>query len=96
VVAKPISETTLEAGELVAESDEDAVLRLIHKNPKASFTELAQKAGFTFEGRPNKNRIRRIIERLREDKFIIKHRGGKYRLTPKGEKEIGVGKGEDE
>ena len=96
VVARPISDATLEAGEQVQESDEDKVMRLIHTNPKASFATLAEKAGFSFNGRPQKQRIQRIVERLRDDRLVTKHRGGKYRLTKKGAKEIGVDKEGDD
>ena len=91
VVAKPISEMTLEAGEVVQESDENKIMRLIYDNPKASFSTLAEKAGFMSEGQPNKGKVQRIVDRLKDDKMLEKHRGwSKYRLTKKGEKEIGV------
>jgi hypothetical protein len=96
VVARPISDATLEAGEQVQETDEDKVMRLIHTNPKASFMTLAEKAGFTFNGRAQKHRIQRIVERLRDDRMVVKHRGGKYRLTKKGAREIGVDKEGDD
>ena len=91
VIAKPISESTLEAAEEVAEKDEDKLLGLMHKYPNASFSEFARKMGAT------KSRVQIIIERLRADKLIQKRRNNKYSLTPAGKKEIGVEKGgEDE
>jgi len=90
VVARPISDMTLEAAEIVQEDDENKLLRLIYKHPKASFAELARKMGFVSGGEPVKWRVQRIVERLADDKLVEKYRK-KYRLTPKGEKEIGVG-----
>jgi AAA domain len=92
IVAQPISDSTLEAAEVVQEGDENKILNAIYKHPKASFAELAKRVGFMVGGQPHKIRVQRIIERLRDDKLITRHRGGKYRLTPKGEKEIGVDK----
>lgn len=92
IVAHPISDLTLEAAEVVQESDENKLLLAIHKYPKASFNELAKHAGFfSPSGQPHKVRVQRIVERLSADKLIVHFRGGKYRLTPKGETEIGVG-----
>jgi hypothetical protein len=91
VVAKPISESTLEASEEVAEKDEDKLLETIHRNPNNSFAELGRKMGCS------KIRVQRLMERLREDKLVQKRRNNKYSLTVAGKKEIGVGKGgEDE
>ena len=93
VVARPISELTLEAGEATREADENVILRLMHNHPTASFTDLARRAEWmTLDGRPSKVRVQRIMERLHEDRLVQKHRGGKYRLTEKGNREIGVGK----
>jgi predicted transcriptional regulator len=95
VVAKPISDVTLEAGEVVRESDENKLLMLIYRNPGASFTTLATKAGYVDgAGNPVKYRVQRIIERLFDDRLIEKHRAGKYQLTKKGKREIGVDKEE--
>jgi hypothetical protein len=89
-VASPISETTLEAAEMVQESDENQLLQLMHKFPKVSFAELARRMGFVVDGQPSKWKVQRIIERLQEDRLVAKHRGGKYRLTEKGKGEIGM------
>ena len=51
---------------------------------------LAVRCGFVVDNRPLKTKVYRLIERLVEDKLLAKHRGGKYRLTPKGRREIGV------
>ena len=95
VVAKPISEVTMEASETVQENDEDRILLLIHKNPKASFLELATKAGFVVDGKPQKWRVQRIIARLKDDKLVEKRRGTKYQLTAKGRREAGVSGDDD-
>jgi hypothetical protein len=84
VIATPISESTLEAAEVVQEKDEDRLLGLMHKHPKTSFAEFARKMGTT------KIRVQRIIERLKDDKLVQKRRNNKYSLTVAGKKEIGV------
>ena len=90
VVALPISEITVEAGEQFREADENRLMRFMHANERASFSELASKMGFTENGAPQKYRVQRIIARLKDDKMVEKYRGGRYRLTRKGEEEIGV------
>jgi hypothetical protein len=90
VVAKPISEITLEASEVVQEQEENRLLTAMHDDPRASFTALANRCGFVIDGRPLKTKVSRLVQRLAEDKMLSKHRGGKYRLTQKGRREIGV------
>jgi hypothetical protein len=94
IVAKPISDAVMEQAAGAAEDDENKLLRAIFANPAASFSALARKLGFVFNGAPQKYKIQRIINRLLGDKMVNRHRGGKYRLTEKGEREIGVKKDE--
>jgi hypothetical protein len=88
-VAKPISDDVLEAAEKVQETDEDRLLQLIYKGNRASMAALALKMG------ANKSKVQRIADRLKNDKLIELHRN-RYQLTAKGEKEIGVGKEDDD
>lgn len=90
VVARPISEATMEAAEVVQEKDENKLLGVIHKHPNSSIGEMAAKLGIT------KSRAQRILERLRDDKLIQKRRNNKYSLTLAGKKEIGVDKESDD
>jgi len=96
VVAKPVSDLAVELSEGVLEADENRVLRIMHDDPRASFMVIANRAGFVIDGRAQKVRVQRIVERLKRDKLIAKHRGGKYRLTAKGRDEIGVAGDENE
>ena len=89
VVAKPISDFSLESGERLQEDDENRLLFALHKSPKASLVFLANKCGFVLDGRPLKNKVDRGLKRLAEDKLIVRHRRG-YVLTGKGRKEIGM------
>jgi hypothetical protein len=89
VVALPIAEATLEDGRRVLERDEDAVLEALADNPDASQETIAIRVGFTIDGRANKAKVNRILKVLAEYKFVVKHRRGKYRITTKGEEEIG-------
>jgi predicted transcriptional regulator len=95
VVAVPIADATLEAGKQTLENDENRVLRGLHQNPRASFSTIAERCGFMIEGRPSKTKVHRIMANLVRDKLAVKHRGGKFVITEKGEKEIGVGKKDD-
>jgi hypothetical protein len=90
VVAVPITDFELEAGEAEQETEENILLGVIGMNPKASIAGLAHKARFMGEtGQPQKSKVFRIISRLLDDKLIQRHRGGKYNLTAKGKRELG-------
>jgi hypothetical protein len=97
VVAVPITEDGAERKEKVAEEEEKTVLRLIHVDKQASFTSMARAAGFVLpDGTPSKAKVQRVVERLKADKLVFKHRGSKYRLTKKGCREIKVKWDDDE
>ena len=91
VVAVPIAEATIEEGRRKLESDENRVLRILAASPNASFSHIATRAGFEVEGRPSKAKVQRVMANLVQYKFAVKHRSGKYKITEKGEKEIGLG-----
>jgi hypothetical protein len=88
VVAVPISDLTMEAGKANMESDENRILMALVDQPGASFVRLSDLCGFSVEGRPQKTRVARAIDRLKDDKLVVKHRR-KYRITKKGAKEVG-------
>jgi AAA domain-containing protein/bifunctional DNA primase/polymerase-like protein len=90
VVAVPIADTAIEAGERKREDEENKVLWVLADNPKASFTRIAQKCDFVIDGREQRAKVQRIIARLFADKLVIRHRGGKYKLSALGRKELGL------
>ena len=90
VVAVSISEMTLEEGSQTQEADEDRLMKMIDRYPKGSFSYLAECCGFVTDGRPSKAKVQRLLTRLAEDGMVRKHRGGKYRLTAKARKDLGL------
>lgn len=90
VVAVPVTEADAEAGMKKQENDENRVLLIMADYRDASFEQIAIKAGFVTGGRANKSKVARIMQSLLKHKFVEKHRNGKYRLTAKGRREIGV------
>jgi DNA-binding IclR family transcriptional regulator len=70
-------------------ADEDRLLRLIAKHPKASLTELATMMGWLLPGsRPNKPKAQRMSNALVRAKMVTKGFQGKLRLTKDGERAI--------
>jgi hypothetical protein len=84
VVAVPISDLAVERTEADQESDENLIMKIVAASPRASLRHIAEVAKFS------KGKVERIFHRLTEDKLMSKHRGGKYRLTDKGKKELGI------
>jgi hypothetical protein len=95
VVAEPVSQIEETFAEKKAERDEDALLLAIYRNKKASVSDLATVCGWvSSKGRPHKSKVARVGNRLADDKLLERARG-KYRITAKGKKEIGVGDDEN-
>ena len=89
VVAKPVSELKLQMEEGKQESDENMLMRAIAENRNSSIANLAIKCGFVSStGQPQKSSVFKICNRLVEEK-LLERRGNKYRITPKGKREIG-------
>jgi hypothetical protein len=82
-VAKPLSDADLAVAEASQTTDEDRLLREIYRRAGSSLADLAARLGFT------KSKVQKMASNLKGDKLMEMHRG-RYRLTPKGEKEIGV------
>jgi Mn-dependent DtxR family transcriptional regulator len=59
-------------------------MKIIAASPRASFAQMAERANIS------KSRVQKAIGKLTEDGLLKKHRGSKYRLTQKGESEIGI------
>ena len=91
VVAVPIAESTIEAGEARIETDENRVLEILAASPECSLTYVAMKANFLIDGRPNKTKVQRLMKALLAYNFVTQFRNKKYRITKKGEEAIGHG-----
>jgi Bifunctional DNA primase/polymerase, N-terminal/AAA domain len=88
VVAVPVAESTIEAGEARIETDENRVLEILAANPDISLSSIAIKAGFVNDGRPSKPKVQRVLRALLAYGFVTQHRNKKYRITKKGKDEI--------
>jgi hypothetical protein len=88
VVAVPVSDLAVERAEASQESDENLVMKIVAASPRASLRGISEASGFS------KSKVERLFTRLVGDKMMTKHRG-KYRVTEKGKKEIGIVDDED-
>jgi hypothetical protein len=90
IIAEPIGD--FEAMNQSAQniSDDNAVLRILDVNPKASLADIARTLlWFNAKNEPLKPKVQRAIQRLADDKLVSKpRRGGPWKLTEKGKKEI--------
>jgi hypothetical protein len=90
VIAHPLSDFQVEAGEQVEESEENKLLAAIGMKPGASVASYAKSLGFMSEtGQPQKSKVFRLRQRLADDKLIERYRNDKWRVTAKGKKELG-------
>jgi hypothetical protein len=86
VIAELLSETAEEQMTIAARSQEDALLKVLAKNPGASTAELAKLLDWKMsDGKPYKVLVRRKLASLVKGKLITKERDS-YALTPKGKK----------
>ena len=89
VVAKPVSELKLQMEEGKQESEENLLMRAIAADRNSSIANLAIKCGFIgATGQPQKSKVHKMCGRLVEEK-LLERRGNKYRITPKGKREVG-------
>jgi hypothetical protein len=96
VVAKPVSELKLQMEEGKQESEENSLMRAIAADRNSSIANLAIKCGFIgATGQPQKSKVHKMCGRLVEEK-LLERRGNKYRITPKGKREIGCKDDDDE
>jgi hypothetical protein len=88
VVADPVSEEESNFHRSERTDNEDLILRLINANPDQSLADLARHAGWLGEdGLPLRPKVQRAILSLADDGLILQPRkGGKWSLTPKGQK----------
>jgi hypothetical protein len=88
VVAKPVSEIKMQFAETRTEREEITLLNFIASNKNSSIAELAIKCNFiSAGGNPQKSKVFAMCQRLTEEK-LLERRGSKFRITPKGKKEI--------
>lgn len=96
VVAHPASDMDVELAAKESERNEELVMQFLHAKPKASFADIARGLGWVSEdGKPRKSTVHKVVHRLVGGGYVKKVRGGKYRLTPAGEKDIGVASDDD-
>jgi hypothetical protein len=90
IIAEPVDD--FEAFNQSAQniSDDNAVLRILDVSPKLSLADIARQLMWSnAKGEPLKAKVQRAIQRLADDKLIVKHRrGGLWKATEKGKKEI--------
>lgn len=90
VYAEQISDAERETLKQAGLSDQDKVLRAMLDHPGSSLAELAKVLHWVTAGEyplPNKQKVGRLMPELISTKLVIKGRGDKYELTPKGRKE---------
>ncbi len=96
VIAKPISEIKIQLTEGKQQREEDMVLGFIANNKNISMNDLAIKCDFIGgTGQPQKSKAFGMCGRLVEEGLLSK-RGNKFRITPKGRREIGLGSRDDD
>jgi hypothetical protein len=85
VICEWISDKAKEEIATQALSDQDRLLGFIDADPKASQSTLATKMEWKLHnGDPNKVKVGRCIQKLKDGKLINETRQGNYRLTDKG------------
>jgi len=91
VMAFEISEEGAARRASVAEEDDKSVLRMIHRDKRASLVSIAKALGWFWPdgSTPSKSKVQRVIDRLKASKLVYNHHGGKHRVTKKGCKIIG-------
>jgi hypothetical protein len=82
VVAHPLDEAAAAALDVANVGDEDRLLRVIEKRPRASLRELATALGWK-----NHSKVERVLKVLTQQK-LIKREGRALLLTQAGEKEL--------
>jgi hypothetical protein len=88
VFARPLSDEEVEAINKGGRSEQDDVLRAMLDEPGRSLLELAEHLHWlTMEGKPNKQKVHRMMDKLKQDKLVKKNRGDRYVLTNAGEEE---------
>jgi AAA domain len=88
VVATPMSDEERGQADANSRRDEDLVLVTVYGGNRRSLTDIALLLNWTTkQGKPNKSKVNRVMDRLKKAKLVQAERGGAYAVTPKGEKE---------
>ncbi|MGB3490754.1 MAG: bifunctional DNA primase/polymerase [Xanthobacteraceae bacterium] len=82
VIARAISEGEMASNHATQERDENRLLRIVEKHPKASLQELAN-----LMGGAGKSKVNRLVQKL-VDMKLIRREGRKIVLTQIGQKEL--------
>ncbi|UYQ70662.1 AAA family ATPase [Pelagibacterium flavum] len=83
VMAKVLGAAQVRAKAATARKDEDDVLIEIDADGGQSLASMAEALGWTKEGNPHKDRVRRATDKLRRDK-LVEFKGRKWKVTPAG------------
>jgi hypothetical protein len=88
IYAEPISNEDVEAIKQVGRSDQDDVLRAMLEQPGKSLLELTKHLHWqTMQGEPSKQKVHRVMMKLKQAKLVQQDRDDCYLLTPKGKVE---------
>jgi hypothetical protein len=88
VFARPVSDEDVEQLKSRGRSDQDSLLRSMLDEPGRSLLEIAEGLLWqTSQGRPNKQKVQRMMRVLVKNKLALQRRDERYVLTPKGEAE---------
>ena len=72
----------------VGRSDQDDVLRTMLEHPGKSLLELAEHLQWrTMQGEPSKQKVHRVMMKLKHAKLVEQDRDDRYVLTKKGKEE---------
>ena len=91
IIAEPMSEEAVADHAKQALFNQDVVLRALRDRPGQSWAQIARDAGWVDEAdKPEKWKVQRAIDALREDKLVQQARkGAPWTLTSKGEETLG-------
>ena len=88
VFARPISDEDVEQLKKGGRRDQDMLLRAMLDKPGVSLLEFAEHLVWqTSQGKPNKQKVHRLMRDLIKAKLVIQGRDERYVLTPKGDAE---------
>jgi len=89
IIAEPIDDAEAARRSAQERANEDTVLNALDRHPDWSLANIAQFAGWTKDGTPEKWRVQRAIDVLAKDKLVTQpRRGDKWVLTDKGKAAI--------
>jgi AAA domain/Bifunctional DNA primase/polymerase, N-terminal/Primase C terminal 2 (PriCT-2) len=88
VFARPISDEDVEQLKTGGRRDQDMLLRSMLDKPNCSLLEFAEHlVWLTSQGKPNKQKVHRLMKDLVKAKLVMQGRDERYVLTPKGDEE---------